>query len=94
MNLVGREHLDKLKKAHADVRTAIEAWVADVENADWRTQQDVTERFPSTSFLKERLAIFDIKGNNYRVEAQISFKSGVVRVLRAGTHAEYDKWKH
>jgi len=94
VRLGGREHLDKLAKAHADVRGQIAAWVAEIEDAAWRTQQDVTARFPSASFLKERVAVFNIKGNKYRVEAQISFKIGVVRVLRAGTHAEYDEWTH
>lgn len=94
MRLVGREHLEKLTKAHADVRGAIEAWVAEVEKAEWHTQQDATDRFPTASFLRERMVVFNIKGNSYRLEAQINFKMGVVRVLRAGTHAEYDKWKH
>lgn len=94
MRLVGREHLDKLTTAHADVRGPMAAWVAEVETANWRTQQDVTDRFPSASFLKERAVVFNIKGNSYRLEAQIDFEYGIVRVLRAGTHAEYDKWKH
>lgn len=79
-------------KAHADARAALQAWRAEVELAAWQTRQDVIARYPRTSFLRERVAVFNIKGNDYRLVARVSFKNGVVRVLRVGTHAEYDKW--
>ena len=93
MRLVGREQLGGFMQAHADARGAVQAWVAEVEAANWKTQQDVTDRYPTASFLMERVAVFNIKGNHYRLAAQISFKMGIVRVLRVGTHAEYDTWK-
>lgn len=93
MRLVGREQLDRFMKDHADARGALQSWTADVEAASWQTQQDVTDRYPTASFLRERVAVFNIKGNHYRLAAQISFKMGIVRVLRVGTHAEYDTWK-
>ena len=92
MRIVGQEHLTKLMKAHADARRPTEAWKAEIEAANWRTQQDVTDRYATASFLRDRLVVFNIKGNKYRLAAQISFKNGIVRVLRAGTHAEYDTW--
>jgi mRNA interferase HigB len=52
--------------------------------------RDATEPYPRTSFLPDRVAVFRIKGNDYRLAAQISFKTGIVRVFKVGTHAEYD----
>ena len=92
MRLVNQELLTAFMKAHADARGPTESWVAEVEAAAWQTQQDATDRHASASFLHDRVAVFNIKGNAYRLVAKISFKRGIVQVLKAGTHAEYDKW--
>lgn len=92
MRLVGQEKLTEFMKAHADARRPTEAWKTEVEAASWRAQQDVTDRYATASFLRDRVGVFNIKGNKYRLAAQISFKRGIVRVLRVGTHAEYDAW--
>ena len=36
--------------------------------------------------------MFDIKGNQFRLAANVSYKMGVVQVVRVMTHAEYDRW--
>jgi len=92
VRLAGQEQLAKFMKAHADARGALQSWKAEVEAATWHTQQDVMDRYPRTSFLRKRVAVFRIKGNDYRLAAQISFKNGIVQVQRVGTHAEYDTW--
>jgi len=93
MRIVGREEVERFMKAHADARGPLDSWLAEVEAATWQTPQDVLDRYPRTSFIRKGLAVFDIKGNDYRLAAQIGFNSGVVSVLRVGTHAEYDTWK-
>jgi len=45
----------------------------------------------SASFLAERIVIFNVKGNRYRLEVQVAYNSGLVIVRWAGTHAEYMK---
>lgn len=77
---------------HADARKPLQAWLAEVEAATWRTPQDVLDRYPRTNFIRGGLAVFDIKGNDYRLAAQIGFNRSTVSVLRVGTHAEYDTW--
>ena len=80
-------------KKHADARKPLQAWVADVEAATWRRPQDVRDRYASVDFIRDGLAVFDIKGNDYRLAAQIGFNRGTVSVLKVGTHAEYNTWK-
>ena len=91
MLLIGRERLDEFAKAHADARAWIENWIADVEAARWRTPQDIKGTYASASFLENRIVIFNVKGNRYRLEIQVAFNTGIVRVRWAGTHAEYTK---
>jgi mRNA interferase HigB len=92
VRVVGREEIMKYAKDHADVRRLLYAWLADIENGTWLNPQEVLDHFPRASFIRDGLAVFRIKGNDYRLEALFGFNSGVVRVLRIGTHAEYDTW--
>ena len=48
--------------------------------------------YPRASVIRNGLAVFGIKGNDYRLAVRIDFDSAIVRVLKIGTHAEYDKW--
>ncbi len=92
MRLVGREKLDTFAREHADARSWIENWIADVEAADWKRDQDIKDRYRAASFLANNFVIFNVKGNRYRLEIQVAFKTGIVFVKRVGTHAEHQKW--
>jgi mRNA interferase HigB len=92
VKVVGREVLSDFVERHADVRSQVAAWIAETEEAGWKSQQDVRDRYRSVSFVGKR-AVFDLKGKKYRLVATIAFNIGVVVIERMGTHAEYTKWK-
>jgi mRNA interferase HigB len=91
MLLVGRDQLDEFTRAHADARAWIENWIADIEAAQWRSPQDIKNNYASASFLADRVVVFNVKGNRYRLEVLVAFSTGVVVVRWAGTHAEYTR---
>jgi mRNA interferase HigB len=91
MLLVGRKKLDDFSGAHADARPWIANWIADTEAERWRTPQDIKRSYASASFLPGNVVIFNVKGNNYRLEVQVAYNTGVVVVRWIGTHAEYTK---
>lgn len=93
VKLVGRKVLMEFIAQHADVRSQVEAWVAEVQEASWRTPPDLKARHPSASFVGENRVIFNLKGTKYRLDAKVSFKNQTIIVIRMGTHAEYDSWK-
>ena len=92
MRIIGRDKLDDFKKKHPDACSQVDSWEADVEEADWFLSQDVRQRYGSASFLGNNQAVFNIKGNKYRLLTQINYKSKIVLVLKAGTHQEYMNW--
>ncbi|MFQ5944393.1 MAG: type II toxin-antitoxin system HigB family toxin [Anaerolineales bacterium] len=92
MVLVGQGILTDFAADHADMRSQIEAWVAEIKSAKWQTPIDLTARYPRADYVGEDRYVFDIKGRDYRLLARVSFKNQIVRVLRIGTHAEYSKW--
>jgi mRNA interferase HigB len=92
MRVVGREVLEKFASKHPDIKPHADAWLAEVEKANWKTPLDLKARFPKASTIGGGRAIFDLKGNNFRMDTKINFQTGLVLVVRVGTHKEYDRW--
>jgi mRNA interferase HigB len=61
------------------------------KGAAWTTPQDIRRRYASASFLPQGVVIFNVKGNAYRLEATVAYRSGVVVIDWIGTHREYDE---
>jgi len=93
MKRVGRNSLDSFARKHADVRGQIDAWLCEIEEAEWETPNDIKRRYANASFLADNRVIFNLKGNKYRLDTKISFKNQVVLIVRIGTHEEYSTWK-
>ena len=91
MKIVGRGRLDEFCRAHADARRWIENWLAEAESGAWKTPHDVRRRYASASFLGGGLVVFNVKGNDYRLEVTIAYRTETVVVQWIGTHAEYDE---
>ncbi|CAN5170861.1 MAG: type II toxin-antitoxin system HigB family toxin [Gemmatimonadetes bacterium] len=93
MKVVGRERLEEFCQKHSDVRAQVNAWLAEAEEAEWKTPLDVKARYAHASFMADNRVVFNLKGNRYRLDVKISYQSQVVLVKRIGTHAEYNSWK-
>jgi len=91
MLIVGRDKLDEFAGAHADARPWIENWLADAQKGVWSTSHDIKARYSSASFLAKNVVIFNVKGNEYRLEVIVAYKTSIVVIQWIGTHAEYDK---
>lgn len=92
MKVLGKKILSEFIKNHADTASQVSGWLAEAEEAEWNTPNDIKARYVHTSFLSENRVIFNIKGNKYRIEAKINYQHQILLVKRIGTHAEYDKW--
>jgi mRNA interferase HigB len=66
-------------------------WFDEACNAEWKTPQDIKNRYSSADFLADNRVIFDIKGNHYRLVVKVRYQGEIVVVEWVGTHAEYDK---
>lgn len=93
MRIVGLPILEAFQARHANVRGALDAWRSEVERAEWKTPQDIKQRFRSADFLAGNRVIFNVKGNAYRLVVMVRYQSGLVVIEWVGTHADYDKKK-
>lgn len=93
MRLLGVPLLEKFKLRVPDARGALDAWQKEVVEADWKTPQDIKNRYRSADFLAGNRVIFNIRGNSYRLVVKVRYQNGLVVVEWVGTHADYDKMK-
>jgi len=91
MRVVGRSRLDAFCSRRPDARPWIEAWLHEAESMTWATPVEVKARYGTASFLRGNVVIFNVRGNNYRLEVRVAFRNGIVTVLWIGTHREYDE---
>ena len=75
-------------------KSALQVWFDTAVEAEWRNLEDVRKTFPSADMVGD-LAIFNIRGNNYRLIARMVFQYKRIYIKEFLTHAEYDKggWK-
>lgn len=75
----------------AGARAALEAWHAQVLDADWARPADVKEQYGDASILKGSRVVFNIARNKYRLVVSINYPYRVMYVRFVGTHAKYDE---
>jgi mRNA interferase HigB len=91
MQITGRDKLEEFTGEHTDAKSWIDNWMADTKLAEWKTPQDIKNSYASASFLAGNVAVFNVKGNRYRLEVLVAYKTKTVVILRISTHAEYSK---
>jgi mRNA interferase HigB len=91
MNVVKRKTLIGYGKKYVDAKCQLDAWYHETDKGRWSGPQDIKERYPSASLLRNNVVVFNIKGNRYRLVVRVEYKSQVVFVTWFGPHAEYDK---
>lgn len=69
-------------------------WFRIAKKATWKSLADVRKTFSSADAV-EKWTVFNIKGNRYRLIAEMNYLSGRLYIRHVLTHAEYDRegWK-
>ena len=76
---------------HPDSEQSLRDWYAVAQRADWGSPAQVRQRYPDASIISGNRVVFNIKGNTYRLVAEISYPYRRIYVRFVGTHAEYDR---
>ncbi len=91
MRVISKKILREFWERHADVKRPLQAWLEDTERAEWKTPRDIQKRYGDDTILPDNRAVFNIKGNKYRIVAKIHYNTGIVYIRFVGTHVEYDR---
>lgn len=92
MRIVGWLLVEDFLKKHGNARPALTSWRSEVGESGWASLQDLMDRYPRASHIGGSQVVFRIQGNRFRILTRIDFANRLVRILRVGTHAEYDRW--
>ena len=90
MRIIAVSTLREFWKKHPDALEPLSAWVAVVSRAQWSQPADVKAQYQNSSILKNRRAVFNIKGNDYRLIGAVAYQLGIVYIKFVGTHKQYD----
>lgn len=81
-----REYWEK----HPGSEQYLKTWYDTVMSSDWKTPNDIKQTYANASILKNRRAVFNIKGNSYRLIVKFNFEKQWAFIRFIGTHTEYD----
>jgi len=93
-NVISKRGLFEQSAKHPDAEPALEVWFDTASAAQWTNLEDVRKTYPATDMVGD-LAIFNIRGNQYRLIVRMAWKYKRIYVKEFLTHAEYDRgrWK-
>ena len=91
MHIIAKRTLREFWESHPNAEQPLRAWYRTVQQEDWDTPAKVKARFPKASIVGDNRAVFNIRGNDYRLIVQINYPYRKVYVRFVGTHAEYDR---
>jgi mRNA interferase HigB len=90
MRVIAVSHLRVFWEKYPDAEQHLKSWVDEAKKSAWKQPADIKTLYRSVSILKNRRAVFNIKGNDYRLVVSIAYRYQAVYVKFIGTHAEYD----
>lgn len=90
MRIIAVSHLRTFWENNLDAEQPLKSWVDEVKKATWCQPADIKNQYRSASVLKNRRAVFSIKGNDYCLVVSVAYRYQAVYVKFVGTHGEYD----
>lgn len=73
------------------VKSALESWFHEVQQADRHSPADITRSYANASIVGADRAVFNIKGNSYRLVTAVDYRRQIVFIKWIGSHKAYDK---
>jgi mRNA interferase HigB len=88
MRVISRKAFRQAAKRHPDAEDALDAWYRITKPAKWTSIQDVRGIYPHADAVGD-CAVFNLKGNRYRLVVRFRFHIKRVYIVHVLTHAEY-----
>ena len=91
MRIIAKKALRDFWERHPAAEEPLLAWYREVEQEDWDTPAKLKAKYANASIVGGSRAVFNIRGNDYRLVVKINYEYRIVYVRFVGTHAEYDR---
>ena len=90
MRVIAKRTLREFWERHPDARQPLQDWY-EAARSDWGTPNEVRARYSSASIIAGNRAVFNIKGNAYRLVVHVLYHRRRVYIRFIGTHGEYNR---
>lgn len=91
MRIVTYKRIQEFTTKHAGAKTPLNLWYHTTSTKAWKNLNDIKQTFNSVDYVGNNRYVFNIKGNDYRLIAIISFNAQKVYIRFIGTHTAYNK---
>ena len=91
MRVIAISTLRRFWQKHPMAEIPVRAWYAEARRAGWERPADVKTNRRNVSILANNRAVFNIKGNDYRLVVAMRYDKQIMFIRFIGTHAEYDR---
>jgi len=94
LHVISRRKLAEFSLRHPDAEAALDVWYRVAKTSAWSHLQEIRQTYPHADAVG-KWTVFNIRGNRYRLIAEIGYRSRIVFIRHILTHSEYDRgeWK-
>jgi mRNA interferase HigB len=89
--IVSKKALIDFWNIYNDSEQYLKTWYDTAKKADWKSPSDIKRVYANASILKNGRAVFNIKGNSYRLVVKFNYEKQWAFIRFIGTHSHYDK---
>lgn len=93
MRIITFKRISEFSKKHAIAENALNYWYHSLTAKEINNLAELKLHFNTVDYVGNHRYVFNIKGNEFRLIAIISFNAQKVYIRFIGTHAAYDKIK-
>ena len=91
MRIISKKRLREFSERHADTAIPLKEWHEAVRREEWDSPSMLLAKHPNARVIGNNRAVFNIRGNRYRLVARVNYYYKIVYIRFIGTHAEYDR---
>ena len=91
MRIIAKSTIRDYWLAYPEAEHALLDWYNMVKKIDWDSPNDVKKNYGNASIIANNRVVFNIKGNDFRLVAEIDYAYKLVFIIWVGTHRAYDK---
>lgn len=91
MRIITKRTLQDFWQRNPSAEQMLKAWYHEAIQANWKTPDDIKDKYGNASILADNRVVFNICGNKYRLIVKIMYRIGWIYIRFIGTHKEYDK---
>ena len=93
MRIITERKLREFWQQNRSAESSMKQWIKVVEAADWQNFSDLRQTFNHAD-VHNRLTIFDVGGNNFRIIAKVEYAKHIVFIKAVLTHKQYETHKN